>query len=687
MPKFPDVGESSTNSTPDIYKKLVCLLTLAFAQANQDLGYAEAAVKLQRDWRLGAEPEQLPFAKHIKGQALVSLVQKGLRYHHLSLTVDENGQQTKSLAPAMFFFGAGSAGAAESTETPKETLLKASDSVRGVSPASTIAPASKLKPRDGNSNAPEDSMPQVVKRGRKPAQSLSADRPSSTTRKVSGATEVDAVNGNIVQHNATSPSSVVENTVEDIVMTNGNHDDSRMDIDHDPELQAPDVVMEEQIEEPLPPLVPTLTNGVSVEVQVAPAKVSNLGPTSAILSLNPSQTISRALWRPTDTAALLAEGETFCEVWNLAGQDLQPTSVKPLPSSLFPPNHSTLVTAAAWDTGGSVLALATYSEQEGQIHLRDGQDLALIESLPASQRAITMLKWHPSGTQLIGVSPVEDTNGQKNGAGDSIILCWNFVSGGVAPPSTLSLPATVFDIDYSQAANSHNIYAAAENSVFQCNSSDDMTIEREWIHLGTNGKEIWSFVKGAELPTTGSIAVAAAGESGTLWLPHRDLYKENAHTGPVTGLEIRPRQHPMNGTYHMLEFATSSLDGTIRIWEVTDDSTDFICIQQLRFEPSASIMSLAYSPDGFCIAGASYSTMRIWNAQHKYNLMASWEGAEPDWKGSSIQDDDLASAGGRSSVNGDGGPGSADHTLAWHTDSKRLAFGLGSQVAIVNFQR
>jgi hypothetical protein len=50
-------------------------------------GYADAATKLMRDWKVDAET--LPFAKHVKGQALVSLVQKGLRYHHLSLTIDE----------------------------------------------------------------------------------------------------------------------------------------------------------------------------------------------------------------------------------------------------------------------------------------------------------------------------------------------------------------------------------------------------------------------------------------------------------------------------------------------------------------------------------------------------------------------------------------------------------------------
>ena len=99
------------------------------------------------------------------------------------------------------------------------------------------------------------------------------------------------------------------------------------------------------------------------------------------------------------------------------------------------------------------------------------------------------------------------------------------------------------------------------------------------------------------------------------------------------------------------------------------------------------IMSLSYSANGFYLAGASYNTARIWNAQHSYHLMASWEGSEPEWRGSSIRDDDQASAAGRSSINGDGGPVSAHHTLGWHSDSKKLAFGLGSHVAVINLER
>lgn len=651
--------------------------------ANGDLGYADAAVKLQRDWKItGSEPERLSFAKHIKGQALVTLVQKGLRYHHLSLTVDENGQQTKPLVPSMFFFGPESAGI-DITGQEKESLLKASDSVRGVSPASTIAHGSKAKTRDTHSAAPEDTVTQPAKRGRKPAQSFPADKSNLNVRKVSGASEPESINGHHEQanhQNVISPTSIPEPAFEEPT-TNGHHDD-KMDVDKDVEGLG-DVVMEDRADE-FRPLIPTLTNGVSVDVQVAPVKAAELAPTSAILSVAPTQTISQALWRPTDTATLIARGETFCGVWNLSGQDLRPHSVKPTARSLFSSTQDVLVTAASWDPTGSVLAVAICSDEEAQVHLFDGQDLSLIEHLPASQRAIIMLEWHAAGRQLVAVALSDAANEPSNGHSGSSILCWDLTTGsGTSTPVVLKLSSTIFDIECSNHEG-HEFFVASDDGVYLCTSSDEVVIKQHWSSHGSNGRQAWTFVKLCKLSARDEVAVVVAAESSTIWLPQRNTGRESAHNAPITSLQMRPRRDPTNGRYNSPEFCTSSEDGSIKIWQIIDDSLD--CTQQLQFEPSSPIMSLSFSPDGFYLAAASYNTVCIWNAQHAYNLMANWTGSDAEWRGTGIRDDDMASAAGRSSVNGDG-PSSADHTLAWHIDSKRLAYGLGSQVAIINFQR
>ena len=641
---------------------------------------------MQRDWKV--DIDNLAFAKYVKGQALISLVQKGLRYHHLSLTVDENGQQTKSLSPSMFFFGPESAGK-ESVPTQKESMLKGSDSVRGVSPASTIAPVPRAKPRDAASVAPDELMPQPAKRGRKPAQSLSTDpRQGVTSRKISASNDTEVVNGHSKQLTITPPIGSLTD-VEIAHTTNGIHED-KMDIDLDAINGPADAVMEEVVEPPIPPLIPTLTTGESVAIQVVPAKVANLAPTSAVLALDSPRTIKRALWRPSESTALIAQGESFCGVWNLSGHDLHPHSVKPPLTSFFDAGEPGWVTACTWDTYGSFLALATYSEQ-GQIHLFEGQDLVLFESLPASRRAITMLKWHPDNAQLIGLSPNHEGLEQSNGTIGSTLLSWNVGSGsGGSSPSTLTLPSTVYDIDCVAGSETHDILVACDGAVYRCSTAGGLKIVNQWT-TGSNlmGREVWTFIRATNSSTHGRTVIAAATESSSIWLPDRGVFKANAHMGPITGLEVRPRRHSANGEYEDLEIATSDLEGFVKTWRLNEGNSELTCVHQLRFEPRAPLMCLSYSPDGFCLAATSYTTACIWNAQHNYNLMASWEGKEPEWKGSSIKDDELASGGGRSSADADsdGASSSADHTLSWHMDSKRLAFGFGSQVAVIDFQR
>jgi hypothetical protein len=47
---------------------------------------------LQRDWL--QDPQSLPFAQRIKTHALVSLVQKGLRYHQVEHALDQVSRPT-----------------------------------------------------------------------------------------------------------------------------------------------------------------------------------------------------------------------------------------------------------------------------------------------------------------------------------------------------------------------------------------------------------------------------------------------------------------------------------------------------------------------------------------------------------------------------------------------------------------
>ncbi|KIW49326.1 hypothetical protein, variant 1 [Exophiala xenobiotica] len=641
----------------------------------QESGYAEAAVKLQRDWKVDAE--SLPFAKSIKGHALVHLVQKGLRYHHLSLTIDENGRPSKQLNPSMFFFGP------ESNEPPPELR---EESIPAASPAPSSTTAPKLCRESVPNGLPETLAHPASKRSRKTA--AGSDRNGGVARKSSGAAhqvglDVDMTNGHPPSvTDARSPSATEGGVDEHGPMANGD----RMDVDE--ESLTADQPNHDIKSEAVPPLIHTLSNGASVGIQVAPAKVANLAPSTTYLQIQdivPSpeaKSLTRVSWRPTDNNIVTAIGDNFCGTWNLASDSKQ----QPPFQELLESSTSTLVSAVAWEPSGEMLAIATYSNQSGQIHLFDGQELALMESLPASQRAITSLRWQSQGLRLLGIAPYDsESSGSPQHSGSSILL-WDLSrSPNFTGPLSVSVPEVLVDMDCALFDGNGIVCATGQRAVYHCQAFSDLVLQQKWMSDATEGDQ-WTFVRCAWHEPSSATLVTASADTGSLWMPVQNVFKKGAHEAAITGLELRPRQ-PGTGPSMKQEFATSSMDGTVKVWVLDPESNAIVSIRKLIIGNASPIMTLSYSPDGFCMTGASYDTIRIWNAEHNYHHMATWKGEEESWNGARLRDDDMMSIGGASSINGDGLQASADHSLSWDADSKKLAFGLGVQVAVIDFQR
>ena len=645
-------------------------------------GYAEAAVKLQRDWDVNAQ--DLPFAKNVKGQALVSLVQKGLRYHHLSLTIDEvltftkcqdiwtnsvqNGRPSKQLTPSMFFFGPESERAEPET---REVVLRPASS----DPASTPDPTTNLivpRKREVGPNGMNDSQPQPApKRSRKTNLDRNGGRKSSAPpgSTPGGPTEAEIPDGHLPPaQDAQSPSAIEGPIEQPSPVLNGVRSDDRMDVDTDGEQQVEAPV------EVMPLIAHTLTNGESKGIQVAPAKVANLGPSTSIVELPNNKQLMQAVWRPQDQHLIAVRGDSLCGVWKQ--QSVDGAKISTFQELVhFGEADESLVTAVAWEPNGSILAVATCSNNGGQLHLYDGQDLTLLETLPASQRAIIRLQWQKTGLRLVGLAPYDEQNIA------STILLWD-LSGAAAGPGPLSVtvPETLEDLDCAFCDGNGMACAAGGQAVYHCRAFSELEVEQKWTSQSPDGLDRWAFVKCSWRNQAEALLVAASSETGRIWLPARDLLKQDAHQSAITGLQVRP--YPAAGVKALStsEFATSSVDGMIKVWKYESPSNSLSCISKLTLGSMQLLKTLAFSPDGFCLAGASYSNVRIWNAEHAYNQMASWQGSEDEWKGSNIKDEDLVSDGAMSSVTGDAASMVSENSLGWDTDSKQLAFALGSQV-------
>jgi WD40 repeat protein len=436
-----------------------------------------------------------------------------------------------------------------------------------------------------------------------------------------------------------------------------------MDVDSDGEQQRefpPDSV-----------ILHTLVNGESRAVQVEPAEVTDLANSTTVFGLDHTN-LAQVLWRPDDTSLLTGRSDTVCGLWRLPeSSQSPPTTFQEL--IRIPPPTETCVTAIAWAPSGAMLAIALSTPTGGEVHVYDGSSFGLVEILSASQRIVMRLQWQRDSTRLVGVS--------RDASTESSIMQWSISAGGGMSqyPSTVTVPETLEDIDCAMFENQAFVCASGGRVVYHLRAYAELEVEQKFWSNSATENENWAFVKCAWQSANESLIVAASDESGRIWLPSRDLVHE-AHHAPITGLQIRPRLTKGRQALSTSEFATCSVDGTIKAFSYSDTHNSITTLCKLTLGYSQPLKALSYSPDGFCLAGASYADLRIWNAEHRYNLMASWQASASDWDGNAIKDRDLVSNDGVTSLNGDST--AVEHSLSWDADSMRVAFSLASQVCI-----
>ena len=576
----------------------------------------------------------------------------------------------------MFFFGPESE---RPCQEAREPILRPSSSHRPSSPEPTSLQVPRKRPGEPVPNGVGEIIPQpAMKRSRKAASSTGADRNGARKTSAPPLTIPDAAPMNTEARNghaspvqdARSPSPI-EGLEEHVTLTNGVPLEDRMDVDTDGEI-----LLETTIE-PLPLLIHTLTSGASIGVQVAPAKVTDLVPSTTILDAPNDQHLTQTLFSPHEHSLLTSRGDHNCGVWRTFNSVLGKPSFHELLN--YQDAAESLVTAIAWEPTGSVLAIATYTHGAGELHLFDGRSLDLLETLPASQRAILRLQFQKAGFRLVGLAPFDDDSAASS------ILFWDLSNGlSSAEPLAVTVPETLEDIDCALFDGNGVACAVGGQAVYQCRAFTELEVEQKWTSVMFPGYDRWAFVKCSWLSQNDSLLVVASSESGRIWLPSKDIKKSDAHQAAITGLQIRPSTAAGAGQLSTTEFATSSEDGTVKVWQVNQARQAVDQLAKLTFGRPLLLKTLAYSPDGFCLAGASHTGVRIWNAEHGYNQMAVWQGSE-EWKGNGLRDEDLISNGAMSSINGDGNGISLDYSLTWDLDSKKLAFGLGSQVSLPSF--
>ncbi len=409
-------------------------------------------------------------------------------------------------------------------------------------------------------------------------------------------------------------------------------------------------------------------------MQLLPAKNAEsdlLLPESMVLHVADDAHVTDASWRPTDPTVLAASGHDFVGVWKIPSQPSPPGAVLPPAQSVIDRRDDQIVSAMAWEPGGTMLAVAVFdSHTAGAIRIYDGQEAVLIECLPAAQRLITTLRWQKVGSRLMGFAASTD---------ESSLVLWD-LSGSTSLPGAFSItvPEQIHDISWASHGNTSIVCAAGDGVIYQCRAVPDLVIEQKWTSTSADDHTSWNLIKCSWWSEEAAVIVAASASPPMLWIPAKNVHARDIHSAPITCLDLRPGQivHPDQDPY--CEFATCSLDGNVKIWRYSDHSASIECLFKLSMSETAPILGLSYTPDGHAVAAASYDKVFLWKADKRSPALAKWEGDGDNWGGACLKRQRRVSQG--ETMSEDGAREETGHSLTWDAEGRKLAFALGNQV-------
>ncbi|KAI9748442.1 MAG: hypothetical protein M4579_007221 [Chaenotheca gracillima] len=667
----------------------------------QESGYGESAVRLQRDWR--EDPQDLPFAHFISTNALVSLVQKGLYYHEIEHSLDQDGQLLSAPADAAAFFGPARRQPLASPNTGDEGV--AAGPIELVS--DSASPRKHARPAAPDASATlgldEASLP-APKRHRR-SNGTESDHPDPM--------DVDAAPSH-PDTNGTNTNGVLQHPTDQAVPPEQSRPDAQPTPNPHPNAadQALTLTAAKHPQTPvgatvaapasasstsspapqahrssLPPPPPRPTTlGFSVGTQVE--KIAELGLEASTTFLDVGRrNVLHCAWSPAQPACLLTAGtEALARIWTIArrlASDEPPAlSATPAPHAapsaltasptylpLNPSDHHGdddrwMVTAVAWSQDGEHVAVGVCDSAavfDGSVYIwsRSGR---LANVFPIGQYPILCLKWSASGTVLLCLC--------GNVGGTSIIL-WDLMTADAL--DSISVDDSLEDAEW------------VDKSAFIVSGGHTLNVYRfegrlTLIHnySSPDSSDLWLV---RHDPVTSLLVTCSHSTTISLYDQHQILHSFTAHQDTITALQWQPLQNPraLSDTEPRL-FASASLDGDVSLW---DGRNPGVCIHRLPLgRANLPVMALSFSPDGFALAAASsHGQILVWNAKDGGAPLAQWSGTAEK----KVDDDERMTnghSGGREEVNE-----SEEHSLSWDADGGKLAYAAGRQVAIIDFRR
>ncbi|KAK0766959.1 hypothetical protein N5P37_000689 [Trichoderma harzianum] len=590
--------------------------------------YRETAAKFQKEWHVKEPQRDFDFARHVKGRALVSVVNSGLIYYALER---EHSRR----------------------QMPEDAAAQAEALRNGIFGPLEVQPPAKMEEEDEDAPGEEDDEAELSRK--RNHNSLPNGSPSKRPRLSNG-------------FESKSDAATVS-TPMDVDQQDSHHADDDQSL-HDNHAY-PSPLEGEQV-----PLPIVRTEGLEQGTQVDKVEQLFAGTTFIRLmddcatetapSPSPAGSASentpillQCEWNPKDPSILAAAGtDALARVWTVsratATDHGQHHHVSPHAHALLDPDSpkSTTVTALAWTSDGASIAVASdCGGARAAIHLWSAGG-ELVQSLDVSEPPIVKLLWNPGNTALLAISPENKV--------DTLVTVHSI---GSNKSFRYLLPGHSLDTGLDATWTGDSEFLICGAGTFECLSVGETAIQRT---RKFETKEDDHFAQVLFDPRSQLVATSSDKGVLDLWDESGQRRSISAHQGSITTMAWQPLPPDQTGPDDERLIATGGEDGAILIWNARKPESKPKCF----FTMDLPVVRLAFTPDGAFIAGATPRSVLIWKVDSHTVPRAIWRPSKDELENlKSNQDSEEED----------------EHCLCWDRDGQKLAYGANSRLAIISF--
>ncbi|KAJ2895528.1 WD domain-containing protein [Zalerion maritima] len=407
------------------------------------------------------------------------------------------------------------------------------------------------------------------------------------------------------------------------------------------------------------------TDGPAVSTQAD--AVRNLTDETTFLQLSnedPSEETATNLplvmhcsWNPQDPTLLAAAGsDTLARVWTISppsphehvAAHVNPASELLLANRNIP--HNADVTAMAWNHEGGQIAIATQFDGRAKVTVYD-LNSAVIRDWDLPEPPVIKMKWNTEDTFILTISP--DIKG-------ALISVFPINDDKPEPPSHF--------LQHDLEKEPPDVAWCTETDFVVCGGNMLRSLHYADGRIAVSRKyETREDDEFCHIRYDAVLKLVATGsEKGEIDIWQHDGQRQTikAHQGPVTSLAWQPSQEGVDSPGLV---ASAGEDGIIAIWDARRPDAKPVYSMSV----GCPVVALSFTPDGTFIAAATTQGVLVYKVGDTVLPFARWSRMpHPGWLSPKAATE---------------GPEEDIHLLCWDSNGHKLAYGVNSRLAVINF--